>query len=355
MSAYGAAHVASGFDAAAAGLDGVSVGDVGAKLAAGGFTSIVVPVAGGRVEPAQLCEAREAIAYHSAMADAVLAVIGLGSFPVARACDPAQAARWLDPVRRGEAVCGFALTEPEAGSDVQAIATTAVADGDGWRLTGRKTFISNAPIAAWFTVFARAPGGLTAFVVERGAPGLAVLEDVPLAAPHPIGSLELRDARATKIGAEGEGLRHALATLDTFRASVAAAACGMAARALDEAIARTKARTQFGKALAEQQLTQARLAECATDLWASRGLVRRACDALSANAPDAKQHVAMAKLFATEAAQRIIDAAVQLHGGLGVTVGVKVEELTRDIRPLRIYEGTSEIQKLIIARGLLKD
>jgi alkylation response protein AidB-like acyl-CoA dehydrogenase len=235
--------------------------------------------------------------------------------------------------------------------------TTARRDGDAWVLDGRKTFISNAPIAAWFTVFARAEAGPTAFIVEAKDPGVRVLDDVPMSVHHPIGSVEFHGARvpaARQVGEAGQGIKLALATLDVFRVTVAAAAIGMAARALDEAVARVKARRQFGKALADFQLTQARIADMAVDIEASRGLVGAACAAIAAGAPDAKRRVAMAKLFATEAAQRVIDGAVQLFGGLGVTRGVKVEALYREIRSLRIYEGTSEIQKLIIARELLK-
>lgn len=330
---------------------------VGARLHAAGLTAVVCPPAGAKVDPFALCAAREALAYRSGMADSVLAVIGLGSHPVAAAGDAAARTRWLDPVAAGRAVCGFALTEPDAGSDVASIATSARPEGGGWILDGRKTFISNATIADWFVLFAKAPGGPAAFVVEKSDPGVAVVHDVPMSSPHPIGSIELLSARVPGdrlIGKEGDGIRLALATLDVFRVSVAAAACGMAARALDDTIARVKSRKQFGKALADFQLTQGRVADCAVELAAARGLVRRACEAIAAGERDAKLHVAMAKLFATEAAQRIIDAAVQLHGGLGVVRGVKVEELYREIRPLRIYEGTSEIQKLIISRELLK-
>jgi acyl-CoA dehydrogenase len=291
------------------------------------------------------------------MADAVLAVLGLGCHPIASAGNAEMRARWLAPVAEGKQACGFALTEPEAGSDVAALATTARRDGDAWVLDGKKTFISNAPIAAWFTLFARTEKGPTAFVVERGDRGVSVIEDVPMSVPHSIGSVVLTGARVPAdriLGAEGQGVKLALATLDVFRTTVAAAACGMAARALDDAIARVKSRKQFGKTLAEFQLTQARLADCAVELAAARALVKQACESVMAGAASAKLHVATAKLFATEAAQRIIDSAVQLHGGMGVVRGVMVEELYREIRSLRIYEGTSEIQKLIIARELLR-
>jgi acyl-CoA dehydrogenase len=339
-------------------LDGASVGDVVGRLAAAGFTRVAVPAAGTHVDPFLLCQAREALAARSPLADAVLAVLGLGCYPVALAGQPGQDAAFVAPVRQGHQACGFALTEPEAGSDVAAMATTAEpAVGGGWRLRGKKTFISNAPIAAWFTVFARTPAGPSAFIVRADDPGVHVLADVPMSVEHPIGSLALDDALVPAdrlVGQEGQGIKLALGTLDVFRVSVAAAAQGMAARALEDSLARVKARVQFGKPLAEFQLTQARLADMATRLEASRGLTRAACEALAAGSADAKRRVAMAKLFATEAAQTTIDDAVQLHGGLGVTRGVVVEALYREIRALRIYEGTSEIQKLIIARDLLR-
>jgi acyl-CoA dehydrogenase len=320
------------------------------RLHAAGLTALVVPQ-GSEIDVKALCDAREALAYHSALADAILAVIGLGCQPVGLAGSAAQRARWLEPIAAGKASCGFALTETEAGSDVNAMQSAAKRDGSGYVLTGRKTFISNAPIGQWFVVFAQTEAGPTAFVVERGDPGLQIVEDVPLSTPHPIGSLVFRGVRLEadrRLGAEGEGLKLAFATLDRFRPSVGAAACGMASRALDEAIRHVKQRHQFGKPLAEFQMTQARLAECATDLEAARLLVRWAAGSST------RAHVAMAKLFATEAAQRIVDAAVQLFGGLGVVRGVRVEELYREVRALRIYEGTSEIQKLIIARELLR-
>jgi acyl-CoA dehydrogenase len=342
----------------ARGFEGVDdVGDpakVVAHLAHAGFTSVVVPP-GRAVDVVQLCGARAALAYHSAMADAILACIGLAAHPLMQV-GGAEAERWLAPTAAGQVCAGFALTEPEAGSDVGGMQARAVREGDGYRLAGRKTFISNAPIAEWFVVFARADGGPSAFVVERGD-GLRVDADVPLSAPHPIGSLVLDGVRvpaARRLGEEGQGIKLALATLDTFRASVGAAACGMARRALDEALVHVKARRQFGKPLADFQLTQARLAECATDLAAASGLVAEAARQAAAQLPGAKLPVAMAKLFATEAAGRIVDAAVQLFGGLGVVRGVRVEALYREVRALRIYEGTSEIQKLVIARELLR-
>jgi acyl-CoA dehydrogenase len=323
-------------------------------LAQAGFTAVVVPP-GRTVDVATLCAARAALAYHSAMADSILACIGLASYPLMLAGGE-TAERWLGPTEAGEACAGFALTELEAGSDVAGMQARAERVAGGYQLTGRKTFISNAPIADWFVIFARAEGGPSAFVVERGD-GLRIVDDVPLSAPHPIGSLDLDGVfveERRRLGEEGQGLKLALATLDTFRASVGAAACGMAQRAFDEALAHVKTRRQFGKPLAEFQLTQARLADCATELAAARGLVAEAARQVAGQTPGAKLAVAMAKLFATEAAGRIVDSAVQLFGGLGVTRGVKVEELYREVRALRIYEGTSEIQKLIIARELLR-
>ncbi|HKA86428.1 MAG TPA: acyl-CoA dehydrogenase family protein [Haliangiales bacterium] len=333
------------FAAAARELEGVE--DARALTARLGELGLTAVATRAPVDLAELCAAREAVAYRSAAADSILAVNGLGCHPLA---EHPERERWVGPVRAGAAACGFALTEAEAGSDVAAMQARAERRGDAYALSGRKTFISNAPIAEWFVTFAMTDGGPAAFVVARDD-GLRVVDDVPLSVAHPIGSLELDGVvvpASRRVGGEGEGIRLAMATLDTFRASVAAAACGMAARALDEAVARVKVRRQFGRTLAELQLTQARLAECRTELEAARGLVRRAC------ATRAKIDVAMAKLFATEAAQRIVDAAVQLHGGLGVVRGVKVEELYREVRSLRIYEGTSEIQKLIIAREMLR-
>lgn len=347
--------------AAAAEFEGVEdAREVVERLAQAGLTGLVAPER-GRPDAGAIAAAREALAYRSPLADAILAVLGLGCYPVAVAGDEALRREFVDPVRAGRAACGFALTEPEAGSDVSGMKTMAMRVGGGdepsWVLDGKKTFISNAPIADWFVVFAMAHDGPTAFVVERDDDGVTIVEDVPMSVPHPIGSVELRQTRvpaSRRLGEPGQGIKLALQTLDVFRPTVGAAACGMAARALDEAIARVKSRRQFGKALAEFQLTQARLAECATELLAARALVRQACASLAAGAREAKMHSAMAKLYATEAAQRIIDAAVQLWGGLGVKKGVPVEALYREVRALRIYEGTSEIQKLIIARELLK-
>ena len=255
----------------------------------------------------------------------------------------------------------FALSEPEAGSDVAAIATTARPDGDGWVLDGTKTWISNGGIADTYTLFARtgeAPGsrGLSAFVVHADAPGFHVTERIDVIAPHPLATIVLdgcRVARDGLIGEPGAGFRIALATLDVFRPTVGAAALGFARRALDETLARTAARRLFGAPLADLQIVQGKLAEMAVEVDAAALLVYRAAWAKDGGADRVTREAAMAKLFATEAAQRVVDAAVQLHGGMGVRSGHPVERLYREVRALRIYEGASEVQQVVIARDLL--
>jgi acyl-CoA dehydrogenase len=261
-------------------------------------------------------------------------------------------------VLTGERIGAFALTEPEAGSDVASMRTTATRDGDGWLLDGDKTLISNVGIADHYVVFANADPsagkkGISAFVVDAMASGLEETP-LPLSSPHPLGALRMRGCHAELLGDVGRGLSLALETLDAFRISVGAAANGMAARALDESVARVTTRKQFGAPLADQQMVQAYVAEMATELEAARLLVARAAHARDTRGGRVSTEAAMAKMFATEAAQRIIDKAVQLHGGSGVLLGSEVEALYRDIRPLRIYEGTTEIQKVVIARSLLK-
>ncbi len=316
----------------------------------------------GRVDVRALCLAREALAYHSPLADSVFAVQGLGSHPLVLSRGATGRADFLARVVRGETVGAFGLTEPEAGSDVASLRTAARRDGDGWVLDGEKTFISNVGIAHHYVVFARVSDApepkraISAFLVPDGTPGL-VASPLATSGDHPLGRLVLRDCRvggSALVGEVGHGLRLALGTLDVFRTSVGAAAVGMARRALDDTRARVKARVQFGKPLAEQQLTQAALADMATELDAARLLVLRAAWMKDQGHP-ARREVAMAKLHATEAAQRIVDRAVQLHGGLGVTSGTFVERLYREVRPLRIYEGTSEIQRLIIGASLVAD
>jgi acyl-CoA dehydrogenase len=310
-----------------------------------------------------LCLAREKIAAASAFADSVLAVQGLGSYPITVAADESLARRYLAGAVRGDAVAAFALTEPEAGSDPAAIQTMARSDGDSYVLTGRKTLISNAGLATFYVVFAKTdPRGdsksLSAFVIDAEAPGLRMDRQLSLTSSHPIGDLSLAECRvpaSQRLGAEGDGLKIALKTLDFFRASVGAAACGLAARALDEATSRATTRHQFGSRIADFQLTKAALADMATELEAARLLVYRAAWAKDRGADRITSEASMAKLFATEAAQRIVDRAVQIHGGIGVERGVVVERLYREVRALRIYEGTSEIQRLIIADRLLAD
>ncbi len=305
----------------------------------------------GATDVRALCLIREALGYANPMADSIFAVQGLGSYPIAMGGSDAQKAL-LHDVRSGSRIGGFGLTEPGAGSDVKAMSTTATATAAGFELNGEKTFISNVGIAHHFVVFARLEGAITAFLVPADA---CRREPIEMSVDHPIGRLLFEDARVDRdaiIGAPGQGMKLALGTLGTFRVSVAAAAVGMARRALTEALAHVKKRVQFGQPLAAQQTVQGYLADMATELDAARLLVLRAAHGLDTTGGRCSKEVSMAKLFATEAAQRIIDKAVQLHGGLGVTRGSVVEALYREIRPLRIYEGTTEIQRLIIAREL---
>jgi acyl-CoA dehydrogenase len=308
-----------------------------------------------------LCLAREAIAACSAFADSVFAVHGLGTYPVVLAGNDLLKRRYLGEAARGKAIAAFALTEPEAGSDPAGVQTAAERAGDEYVISGTKTFISNAGLASFYVVFARTgPGagskGLTAFVVDAGAPGFRVERQIALLAPHPIGELRFEECRVPahhRLGAEGDGLKIALSTLDVFRSSVGAAACGMAARALQEAIAYARSRRQFGSALSEFQATRMALADMATELDAARLLVYRAAWTKDRGAARVTRESSMAKVFATEAAQRIVDRAVQIHGGVGVTRGAAVERLYREVRALRIYEGTSEIQRLVIAQQVI--
>jgi acyl-CoA dehydrogenase len=303
---------------------------------------------------------REMLGHCNPLADAIFAVQGLGSYPIVLAGSEAQKQRYLPEVLSGQRIAAFGLTEPEAGSDVASMQTRAQRDGDGWLLDGDKTLISNVPIAKHYVVFANADPstgrkGISAFVVERDCEGLE-LEPQPMSIHHPIGKLRLRGCKLpgeALLGEVGGGFKLAMQTLDAFRISVGAAANGMAAAALGDALTHVATRRQFGKPLAEQQMVQAYLAEMATELDAARLLVARAAYGKDVHGGRRSAEAAMAKMFATEAAQGIIDKAVQLHGGRGVLAGTRVEALYRDIRPLRIYEGTTEIQKLIIARALL--
>lgn len=324
---------------------------------------------GGWLEPIRrgdlraCCLAREAIAAESPLADAVFALQALGITPLLLAGASPMRERWLAPAIDGTAMAAFAMTEPEAGSDVAALATTARRDGADYVLNGFKTLISNAGIADFYVVFAStdpaAKGrGISSFVVAADTPGLVFVRPLALSSPHPLGEIELRECRvpaSCRLGEEGRGLALGLKTLDRLRATVGAAACGMAARALDEALSHATARQQFGKPLAEFQLVQEKLARMAIDLTAARLLVFRAAWEADRGAERVTLESAMAKAHATEAAQRIVDDAVQVLGGSGVMASHPVDRLYRSVRALRIYEGTTEIQHLVIASQLLRD
>jgi acyl-CoA dehydrogenase len=307
-----------------------------------------------------LCLIRETLARHDALADFAFAMQGLGAGPVSLFGD-AEQRHWLARTRGGEAIAAFALSERQSGSDVANIATTAQRDGNGYVLDGEKTWISNAGIADLYVVFARTgegPGakGISAFIVPGDAAGFSVAERLDVISPHPLARIvfdRLRVPASAMIGAPGEGFKIAMATLDVFRATVAAAALGFARRALDETLARARSRRMFASTLADLQLVQGAIAEMALDIDAAALLVYRAAWTKDSGAARVTREAAMAKLFATERAQRVVDKAVQLHGGDGVRRGHIVERLYRDVRALRIYEGASEVQKVIIARQML--
>jgi alkylation response protein AidB-like acyl-CoA dehydrogenase len=336
------------------------------QLGAGGWLEHAVAgieFGGARdtIDTRAICLIRETLARHNGLADFAFAMQGLGSGAISLAGTAEQKARWLPRVARGEAIAAFALSEPEAGSDVAALGCAALVDGAHATLNGEKTWISNGGIADFYVVFARtgeAPGarGISAFVVEADAPGLEIAERIDVIAPHPLARLRFDNCRVPltqRLGAPAEGFKIAMRTLDVFRTSVAAAALGFARRALDEALARATSRRMFGQHLADFQLTQAALARMATTIDSSALLVARAAWQRDQGHPVTRE-AAMAKLAATEGAQQVIDAAVQMWGGLGVTHGQPVESLYREIRALRIYEGATEVQQLIIARELLK-
>lgn len=341
-------------------LDAVCRGLV-RDLGKAGFLGLTVPAAGGgtyeTLDVRALALARETLAYHDGLADFAFVMQGLGSGPISLFGTPAQKTRWLEGVAKGEKIAALAMSEPDAGSDVANISTGAVADGDGYRLDGVKTWISNAGIADQYTVIARlgdAPGtrGLACFVVEAGTPGLTLVERLPMIAPHPLGTLRFASCRVPRgnlIGEPGQGFKIAMANLDVFRSTVGAAALGFARRALDEALKRVHERRVFGQKLADYQLTQARIADMATAIDASALLIYRAAWTKDQGAARVTREASMAKMYATEAAQRVIDSAVQLWGALGVTSGQTVERLYREVRALRIYEGTTEVNKLVIA------
>jgi len=308
------------------------------------------------------CLIRETLAWASPLADAVFALQALGSVPVQLAGGESVKDRWLPAVARGQAMAAFAMTEPEAGSDVGSLTTRATRAGDEYLLNGAKTFISNAGIADFYTVFAttdpaKGRKGISCFVVPAANPGLKFVRPLEISTPHPLGEIALVDARVpveSRLGEEGGGLKLGLATLDRLRPTVGAAACGMARRALEEALAHATSRRQFGRPLAEFELIQEKLARMATELAAARLLVYRAAWERDNGKERTTLEAAMAKAYATEAAQRIVDDAVQILGARGVVADHPVDRLYRAVRALRIYEGTTEIQQLVIAGELLK-
>jgi acyl-CoA dehydrogenase len=340
-------------------------------LGRAGWTRYSVPTgadgAAGRFDVRALALIRETLAWHDALADFAFAMQGLGAGPISLAGSQELKARYLPPVISGESIAAFALSESEAGSDVAALKCRARRDGDSYVLDGAKTWVSNGGIADFYCVFARssdpqlradgstAASGISAFVIDRDAPGFSIAERIEAIAPHPLATLRFSACRvpaAQRLGAEGDGFKLAMRTLDVFRTSVAGAALGFGQRALDETLRHVRARPMFGRTLAELQLTQAALADMATEIQAARLLTYRAAWRRD-RGEAATGEVAMAKMSATEAAQRVIDRAVQLFGGRGVVHGSIPERLYREIRALRIYEGATEVQKLIIARELL--
>ncbi|WP_137890983.1 acyl-CoA dehydrogenase family protein [Ramlibacter sp. 2FC] len=343
------------------------------RLGQAGWLRYCVPAAHGgalaQLDSRALVILRETLAYHSPLADFAFAMQGLGSGAITLAGTPAQQAAYLPAVARGEKIAAFALSEPQAGSDVAALSTRAQPEGEGFRLDGSKTWISNGGLADFYCVFAKTEPeagarGITAFVVDAATPGLDSSEHIAVMAPHPLATLRFEACRVpagARLGALNGGFKLAMQTLDIFRASVAGAALGMARRALDEAVAHAQQRPMFGQRLADFQLTQAKLGEMAALVDAAALLTYRAAwlrDLGPAGAEgwkDRSAAAAMAKMAATENAQRVIDMALQMHGGLGVKVGTPVEHLYRDIRSLRIYEGATEVQQLIIGKSLLQE
>ena len=335
-----------------------------ALLGAAGVFRNAVPAAHGgtrdRVDVRTLCLTRQTLAWHSGLADFAFAMQALGTGALALAGAETAKVRYLPGVAAGELIAGFALSEKEAGSDVAAMATKAEKVPGGWRIDGEKTWISNGPIADVLTVFARTGDagarGISAFFVPTATPGFSVIEEIDVIAPHPLATIRFDGCIVPDdhlIGAPGEGFKVAMATLDMLRSTVGAAALGFARRATDEALARVTTRKLFGGVLADLQLTQASLADMALGNDASALLIYRAAWAKDRGQPRITREAAMAKLYATEAAQQVIDMAVQLHGGDGVRHGFAVEALYRDIRALRIYEGASDVQRVVIARAVL--
>ena len=351
--------------AALAGLDHADVDnacrDLVARLGADGWLthSAVDPEGGARsLDVRALCIIRETLARHDGLADFAFAMQGLGTGAVSLFGAAAQQRRWLALTRAGRAIAAFALSEQKSGSDVAAMDMTARLDGETYVLNGEKTWISNGGIADVYTVFARTgeasgPRGISALIVAADTPGLSIAERLEVIAPHPLARLSFencRGPRAALIGAPGQGFAIAMATLDVFRSTVAAAALGFARRALDETLARVKARRLFGAPMSDLQLVQGHIADMAVDIDAAALLVYRAAWLKDSGAPRVSREAAMAKLFATDRAQLVIDKAVQMHGGEGVRKGAVTERLYRDIRALRIYEGASDVQRVIIAK-----
>ena len=295
---------------------------------------------------------REVLSYHAGLADFAFVMQGLGSGPIVLAGTEAQRKKYLPKAAAGEAIAAFALSEPDAGSDVQAMTTTATRKGADWVLEGTKTWISNGGIADFYVTFARSEEGISAFVVD--AKEVDASERIEIVAPHPMATVKYRGAKGELLGAAGQGFKLAMRNLDVFRTTVAAAALGFARRALAEALARAKERRMFGQRLADLQMSQAKLADMATAIDAAALLTYRAAWLRDVKQARVTREAAMAKMQATEAAQAVIDDAVQLLGGLGVMRGHPVERLYREVRALRIYEGATEVQKVIIARELLK-
>ena len=337
-------------------------------LGEAGWLKAVVPAAYGGLMPQldvrTLCIAREILSWHVSLADFSFAMQGLGTGSISLYGTDEQKARYLPPVREGTHLAAFALSEPEAGSDVSALATTAVPDGpDHVRIDGLKTWISNGGIANHYVTFARtgeAPGarGLSAFIVDADTPGLSVAGRIDTIAPHPLAAMRYSECRvplANRLGRPGEGFKVAMATLDIFRTTVGAAALGLARRACDEALDRAVTRKLFGAPLGDLQMTQGSLADSAAEIDAAALLIYRAGWTKDSGAARVTRESSLAKMYATEMAQHVIDRAVQLYGGHGVRTGVKVEALYREIRALRIYEGATEVQKIIIARDMLKE
>ena len=330
------------------------------SLGEAGFLRLCVADGDKPPDVRSLAIARATLARHSGLADFAFAMQGLGSGAISLAGSDEQKKSWLPKVASGDAIAAFALTEPECGSDAANIAMTARCDGGKWVLDGEKTYISNGGIADFYVTFARigkddGARDLSAFIVSADTPGLTVAERIEVIAPHPLARLRFDGVGGELIGEAGQGFAIAMGTLNLFRVTVGAAAVGFARRALDEALAFASTRKLGSGTLTDNAVTQARLADMATAIDASTLLVYRAAWQQDVGDLDNRRAAAMAKLYATEAAQRVIDAAVQMHGGAGVTRGVPVEALYREVRSLRIYEGASEVQRQIIARDLLKE